>query len=60
MGLPTLYCHLETGPAKVSVTNFQKLMKGQRKVKFNMNKYVQEKHDFRERTPKLIYNVIFF
>jgi len=35
-------------------------MKGQRKVKFNMNKYVQDKYDFRGRTPKLIYNVIFF
>jgi len=25
-----------------------------------MNKYVQDKHDFRRRTPNLIYNVFFF
>jgi len=30
-------------------------MKGQRKVKFNMNKYVQDKHDFRGRIPNLIH-----
>jgi hypothetical protein len=60
MRLHTPYCHLETGPANVPVTNIQKLMKGQRKVKFNMNKYVQDKHDFHGRTPNLIYNVIFF
>jgi hypothetical protein len=60
MTLRKPYCHLETGPTKVPVTHNQKLMKGQRKAKVNMSKYVQDKKDFRGRTPKLIYNVIFF
>lgn len=60
MRLHKPHCHLETGPVKVPVTNIQKLMKGQRKVKFNMNKYVEDKHNFRGRSPNLIYKVIFF
>ena len=60
MRLHTPHCHLENGPAKVPETNIQKLMKGQRKVKLNINKYVQDKHDFRGRTSNLLYKVIFF
>lgn len=31
MILDPLHCHLETGSAKIPVTNIQKLMKGQKK-----------------------------
>ena len=34
-------------------------MKGQKKEKSNINKICKEKHDFRGRTPNLIYKVLF-